>query len=30
MMDTMGAIVGPASAFLLLRLNGNHYQALFA
>lgn len=30
MMDTMGAIVGPASAYLLLRLHGNHYPALFA
>ena len=30
MMDTLGAIVGPASAYLLLRLNGNHYPTLFA
>lgn len=30
MMDTMGAIVGPASAYLLMRLNGNHYPTLFA
>ena len=30
MMDTLGAIVGPASAYLLLRLNGNHFPALFA
>ena len=30
MMDTVGAIVGPASAYLLLRLHGNHYPTLFA
>ncbi len=30
MMDTLGAIVGPASAYLLLRLHGNHYPTLFA
>ncbi|MCI0540430.1 MAG: MFS transporter, partial [Verrucomicrobiales bacterium] len=30
MMDTMGAIVGPASAFVLLPLVGHHYPTLFA
>jgi len=30
MMDTLGAIVGPASAYLLLQLHGNHYPTLFA
>lgn len=30
MMDTLGAIAGPASAFLLLRALGGDYRALFA
>ena len=30
MMDTLGAIVGPATAFLLLPLVGHHYPTLFA
>jgi MFS family permease len=30
MMDTLGAIVGPASAFLLLRALHHHYPTLFA
>ncbi len=30
MMDTMGAIVGPASAFLLLQAANHHYPTLFA
>jgi MFS family permease len=30
MMDTMGAIVGPASAYLLLGAFGHHYPSLFA
>src|SRR5580692_7272128 len=30
MMDTIGAIVGPASAFLLLQVFHHHYPALFA
>ena len=30
MMDTMGAIVGPASAFFLLQAFNHHYPALFA
>ncbi|MGH7971946.1 MAG: MFS transporter, partial [Limisphaerales bacterium] len=30
MMDTVGAIVGPATAFLLLHLFHHHYQTLFA
>jgi MFS family permease len=30
MMDTIGAIVGPASAFLLLQAFHHHYPALFA
>lgn len=30
MMDTLGAIVGPATAFLLLPMVGHHYPTLFA
>lgn len=30
MMDTMGAIVGPATAYLLLQLYAHHYRPLFA
>ncbi len=30
MMDTLGAIVGPATAFVLLPLVGHHYPTLFA
>jgi MFS family permease len=30
MMDTLGAIVGPASAFVLLRALNHHYPSLFA
>jgi MFS family permease len=30
MMDTIGAIVGPATAFLLLRIFHHHYSTLFA
>ncbi len=29
-MDTLGAIVGPATALLLLPLVGHHHPALFA
>jgi MFS family permease len=29
-MDTLGAIVGPASAFVLLQISGHNYSALFA
>lgn len=29
-MDTLGAIVGPATALLLLPLVGHHYPTLFA
>jgi MFS family permease len=30
MMDTLGAVIGPATAFALLALIGNHYPTLFA
>lgn len=30
MLDTVGAIVGPATAWVLLQVHNNHYSALFA